>query len=98
MITFRDQTAARLGLDLLVHVNEEGRPRDIAVSSGSAIHTQVMKTEALRHALDKWHFDAAIGGARRDEERAGQRNGYFPTARPIIIGSRQPAPGALAAV
>src|ERR1035437_11176236 len=60
MIAFRDQTAARVGMDLLVHVNQEGLARGISpVSSGSAIHTQVMKTEGLRQALDKWHFDAA---------------------------------------
>ena len=71
MISFRDETAARLGMDLLVHVNQEGLARGISpVASGSAIHTQVMKTEGLRQALDKWHFDAALGGARRDEEKS----------------------------
>ena len=69
MIAFRDETAARLGMDLLVHVNEEGLARGISpVTSGSAVHTQIMKTEGLRQALDKWKFDAAFGGARRDEE------------------------------
>jgi sulfate adenylyltransferase subunit 2 len=71
MITFRDQTAARTGMDLLVHVNEEGVKRGISpVASGSAVHTQVMKTEGLRQALDKWKFDLAFGGARRDEEKS----------------------------
>src|SRR5882724_7709972 len=64
MIAFRDETVARLGLDLLVHVNQEGLDRCIdPIASGSALHTQVMKTEALKEALDKYGFDAAIGGA-----------------------------------
>jgi sulfate adenylyltransferase subunit 2 len=78
MITFRDQTAARLGMELLVHVNEEGRARGISpIASGSALHTQVMKTEALRQALDKWKFDAALGGARRDEEKSRAKERIF---------------------
>src|SRR6185437_1267910 len=71
MIAFRDETAAKLGVELLVYVNEEGVRRGISpVASGSAVHTQVMKTEALRQALERWNFDAAIGGARRDEEKS----------------------------
>jgi sulfate adenylyltransferase subunit 2 len=78
MIAFRDATAARLGMDLLVHINEEGVKRGISpVASGSATHTQVMKTEALRQALDKWHFDAAFGGARRDEEKSRAKERVF---------------------
>jgi sulfate adenylyltransferase subunit 2 len=78
MIAFRDQTAARLGMDLLVHVNEDGRARGVSpVASGSAIHTQVMKTEGLRQALDKWKFDAAFGGARRDEEKSRAKERIF---------------------
>jgi sulfate adenylyltransferase subunit 2 len=78
MISFRDETAARLGMDLLVHVNQEGLARGISpVASGSAIHTQVMKTEGLRQALDKWHFDAALGGARRDEEKSRAKERIF---------------------
>ncbi len=78
MIAFRDKTAARLGMDLLVHVNEEGLKRGISpVASGSAIHTQIMKTEGLRQALDKWHVDAAIGGARRDEEKSRAKERIF---------------------
>src|SRR5579885_2717747 len=65
MIAFRDETAKRLGLDLIVHVNEEGVKRGInPFDSGSAVHTQVMKTEGLKQALDKYRFDAAFGGAR----------------------------------
>jgi len=65
-------------MDLLVHVNEDGLKRGISpIASGSAIHTQVMKTEGLRQALDKWHFDAAIGGARRDEEKSRAKERIF---------------------
>src|SRR5262245_12965353 len=78
MISFRDETAARLGVDLLVHVNEEGLKRGISpVTSGSALHTHVMKTEGLRQALDKWKFDAAFGGARRDEEKSRAKERIF---------------------
>ena len=78
MIAFRDETARRLGMDMLVYVNEDGLARGCSpVSAGSAIHTQVMKTEALRQALDKWHFDAAFGGARRDEEKSRAKERIF---------------------
>jgi sulfate adenylyltransferase subunit 2 len=78
MISFRDETAKRLGLDLLVHVNEEGVKRGInPFESGSSLHTQVMKTEALKQALDKWGFDAAFGGARRDEEKSRAKERIF---------------------
>lgn len=78
MIRFRDTAAARLGLELLVHTNQEGLARGInPISSGSALHTQVMKTEALRQALDKYGFDAAFGGARRDEEKSRAKERIF---------------------
>jgi sulfate adenylyltransferase subunit 2 len=78
MIAFRDETAARLGMDLIVHINEEGLARGISpVSSGSSVHTQVMKTEGLRQAMDKWRFDAAFGGARRDEEKSRAKERIF---------------------
>ncbi|MGC2787970.1 MAG: sulfate adenylyltransferase subunit CysD, partial [Roseiarcus sp.] len=71
MIAFRDETARRLGLNLIVHINEDGVKRGISpIASGSQLHTQVMKTESLRQALDKGGFDAAFGGARRDEEKS----------------------------
>jgi sulfate adenylyltransferase subunit 2 len=71
MIAFRDALARDLGIELLVHRNEEGRARGInPIYSGSVLHTQVMKTEALKQALDKFGFDAAFGGARRDEEKS----------------------------
>jgi len=67
MIAFRDETAKRLGVKLIVYVNEDGVRRGInPFDSGSNLHTQVMKTDALKAALDKYGFDAAFGGARRD--------------------------------
>ncbi len=78
MIRFRDETAARLGVELLVHINQEGLARGISpIASGSALHTQVMKTEGLRQALDKYQFDAAFGGARRDEEKSRAKERVF---------------------
>lgn len=78
MIRFRDETAARIGVELVVHVNEDGRRRGInPVASGSSVHTHVMKTEALRQALDLHKFDAAIGGARRDEEKSRAKERIF---------------------
>jgi sulfate adenylyltransferase subunit 2 len=71
MIAFRDQHVKNLGLELLVHVNEEGVKQGIGpFTHGSKKHTDVMKTEALKQALDKYKFDAAFGGARRDEEKS----------------------------
>ena len=78
MISFRDETARRLSLNLLVYVNEDGRKQGISpIASGSAIHTHVMKTEALKQALDKYGFDAAFGGARRDEEKSRAKERVF---------------------
>src|SRR5205085_1522276 len=78
MIAFRDATAARLGLDLMVHVNREGLERGIdPIASGSSLHTQVMKTEGLKQALDRHGFDAAMGGARRDEEKSRAKERVF---------------------
>ena len=72
MIEFRERYAKReLGLDVLVHVNEEGVKAGInPFTHGSQVHTDVMKTQALKQALDKYKFDAAFGGARRDEEKS----------------------------
>jgi sulfate adenylyltransferase subunit 2 len=78
MIAFRDATASRLGLNLIVHVNESGVKRGISpIASGSSLHTHVMKTEALRQALEKGKFDAALAGARRDEERSRAKERIF---------------------
>ncbi|WP_289623563.1 sulfate adenylyltransferase subunit CysD [Grimontia kaedaensis] len=71
MITFRDEFTKRHGLDLLVHINQEGVDMGMGpFTHGSAKHTDVMKTQALKQALDKYGFDAAFGGARRDEEKS----------------------------
>jgi sulfate adenylyltransferase subunit 2 len=83
MIEFRDRRAEELDVKMLVHVNEEGLTQGIGpLSHGSAVHTDVMKTQALKQALDKYGFDAAFGGARRDEEksRAKERVFSFRTA------------------
>jgi sulfate adenylyltransferase subunit 2 len=78
MIAFRDEIAAKLGLDLLVHVNPDGLAQGIGpFSHGSAVHTQIMKTEGLKQALDKYGFDAAFGGARRDEEKSRAKERIF---------------------
>ncbi len=78
MIAFRDDTARRLNARLIVHVNEEGLAKGIdPFASGSALHTHVMKTEALRQALERHGFDAAFGGARRDEEKSRAKERIF---------------------
>src|SRR5215472_2213865 len=78
MIKFRDETAKRLGLDLIVYTNQDGVARGInPFASGSSLHTQVMKTEALKQAVDKYGFDAAFGGARRDEEKSRAKERVF---------------------
>jgi sulfate adenylyltransferase subunit 2 len=84
MIEFRDRISREPGIDLLVHINEEGLANGISpLTHDSAIHTNIMKTQALRQALDKHRFDAAFGGARRDEEksRAKERIISFRTAQ-----------------
>jgi sulfate adenylyltransferase subunit 2 len=78
MISFRDETVARLGLDLIVHINPDGLAKKInPFDHGSALHTQIMKTDALKQALDKYGFDAAFGGARRDEEKSRAKERIF---------------------
>ncbi|MFP6780832.1 MAG: sulfate adenylyltransferase subunit CysD, partial [Gammaproteobacteria bacterium] len=71
MIEFRDHFVRdELGLDLTVYTNEEGLKHNIDPLRDSEKHTEIMKTDALKQALDKWQFDAAFGGARRDEEKS----------------------------
>jgi len=78
MIAFRGEMAKKYGFDLLVHINEDGVRQGIGpVSHGSSVHTTVMKTEGLKQALDKWQFDAAFGGARRDEEKSRAKERIF---------------------
>ena len=78
MIRHRDTIAEKYGVDLLVYTNQDGVDRGInPIASGSSLHTQVMKTEALKQALDKYGFDAAFGGARRDEEKSRAKERVF---------------------
>lgn len=78
MISFRDRMVAECGLDLIVHVNKEGVDKGISpFTHGSALYTDVMKTEGLKQALDKYKFDAAFGGARRDEEKSRAKERIF---------------------
>ncbi len=78
MISFRDEMARTLGLDLLVHINPEGIAKGIGpFTHGSAVHTDVMKTQGLKQALDQYGFDAAFGGARRDEEKSRAKERIF---------------------
>lgn len=78
MIAFRDRKASEMGMDLLVHVNEDGVRDGVGpFTHGSAMHTDVMKTSALKQALDKYRFDAAFGGARRDEEKSRAKERVF---------------------
>jgi sulfate adenylyltransferase subunit 2 len=77
MIAFRDRRASELGLKLIVHINQEGLARGIGPISHPDRHTDVMKTQALRQAFDLYGFDAALGGARRDEERSRSKERVF---------------------
>jgi len=78
MIAFRDARARALGLDLIVHINQDGVARGInPITHGSDLHTDVMKTQALRQALDSYGFDLAFGGARRDEEKSRAKERIF---------------------
>jgi sulfate adenylyltransferase subunit 2 len=78
MYEFRDAMAKKLGMQLLVHVNPEGLAQGIGpFTHGSQVHTDVMKTQALKQALDKYGFDAAFGGARRDEEKSRAKERIF---------------------
>ena len=78
MIAFRDQRARETGVELRVHKNLEGVAQGISpISHGATVHTDVMKTQSLKQALDKWGFDAAIGGARRDEEKSRAKERIF---------------------
>ncbi len=83
MIAFRDKTAADFGLDLIVHTNQDGLARGInPIDHAPSVHTDVMKTQALKQALDKYGFDAAFGGARRDEEASRAKERVFSFRAP----------------
>ena len=78
MILFRDQIAKTYNLDLIVHINQDGIRNKISpIKNGSKIHTDIMKTQSLKQALDKYKFDAAFGGARRDEEKSRAKERIF---------------------
>ena len=78
MYKLRDETAAKYGWDLIVHKNPEGVAKNVnPLDHGSALHTQIMKTDGLKQALDKYGFDAAFGGARRDEEKSRAKERIF---------------------
>src|SRR6187401_3429264 len=77
MISFRDETARRLNAELIVHTNEAGKAAGVTPFTHGARYTDIMKTEALKQALDKYGFDAAIGGARRDEEKSRAKERVF---------------------
>nr|WP_254843760.1 sulfate adenylyltransferase subunit CysD [Thalassospira xiamenensis] len=78
MIEFRDKVAAEYGFELIVHINQDGVDQGIGpFTHGSSLHTDVMKTQSLKQALNKYKFDAAFGGARRDEEKARAKERVF---------------------
>ena len=78
MIKFRDDTAKELGLDMIVHTNQEGKAQGInPIDQGSRVYTDIMKTQALKQALNEGRFDAALGGARRDEEKSRAKERVF---------------------
>jgi len=78
MIKFRDEIVKKNDLDLIVHINDEGVKNNIGpITHGSKLHTDVMKTQALKQALNKYKFDAAFGGARRDEEKSRAKERVF---------------------
>jgi len=94
MYEFRDRMVEELGLDLLVHVNPDGVAQGInPLTHGSAKHTDIMKTEGLKQALDKYGFDAAFGFARRDEEKSvpRQRARVFLPRHQAPLGPEKPA-------
>ena len=78
MIEFRDNLAKDLGIDLIVHINQDGVEQGVGpFTHGASLHTDIMKTQSLKQALDKYGFDAAFGGARRDEEKSRAKERVF---------------------
>jgi sulfate adenylyltransferase subunit 2 len=87
MIRFRDAEVARTGVELRVYRNESGVQQGInPITHGASMHTEVMKTQALKQALSQFQFDAAIGGARRDEEKSRAKERIFRTVMHCIVG------------
>ena len=100
MYEFRDATAKRPGVELIVYINQDGVRSGVGpFTHGSQVHTDVMKTQALRQALDKYGFDAAFGGARRDEEKSRAKERVFSfRSTQHRWDPRAAAPGALGAL
>src|ERR1700720_312965 len=97
MIAFRDHRARELGLRLIVHTNRDGLARGIGPISHPELHTDIMKTQALRQALDRYGFDAALGAPGGTRNARGPRNGCFRFVMRNIAGIRSasaPSPGA----
>ena len=89
MIKFRDQTIKENNLDLIVHINQEGVNNKVGpITHGSKTHTDIMKTQSLKQALNKYKFDAAFGGARRDEEKSRSKNEFLASAQVTTNGSQ----------
>ena len=100
MIAFRDATAKRLGLELIVYTNPDGLANNTnPFTHGSSRYTDIMKTEALKQALDAGKYDAAIGGARRDEEKSRAKERIFShRTKGHVWDPKKPAPGIVVAV
>ena len=96
MIAFRDNVVSKYGLKLLTHTNPAGANGEITpFTHGSAKYTDLMKTDALKQALDLHGFDAAFGGARRDEEKSRAKERVYSFRDKTTAGTRKPAPGAV---
>lgn len=98
MIAFRDETAKRLGIEMLEYINEEGVRQGINPFDHGAAYTDIMKTQALKQALDKYGFTAAFGGGRRDEENPEPRRESFPFGMKTMHGPEKPETGAVEAL
>ena len=94
MIQFRDDYAKKFGWNLIVESNMEAFNAGVGpFTHGSKVHTDLMKTQALLHALDKYKFDAAFGGARRDEEKSRAKERIYRSATSSTSGTEEPASG-----
>ena len=94
MYDFRDYMAQDSGMDLLVHINPEGEKNNVnPFDHGSALHTDIMKTQGLKQALDHHQFDAAFGGARRDEEKSRAKERVFISHVNASLGCQESTSG-----
>ena len=91
MIQFRDETAKKLGINMIEYINEDGVKRGINPFDYGSQYTDIMKTQALKQALNKYGFTAAFGGGRRDEEKSVQRENFlFPLMKSHAHGTKEP--------